>query len=122
MMLKEERAHGKGASTAEVPVYRTEANRAGLSLSSPCQRGPQGSPTPHHRTFVIAWEPSRADRDLNARVALGIPGRVSWTWDRAVPCHQRPGPGPWSLPGRLAAAEAGRHQVIRSANGKGGRS
>ena len=24
------RAHGKGASTAEVPVYRTEANRASL--------------------------------------------------------------------------------------------
>jgi len=24
------RAHGKGASTAEVPVYRTEANRVGL--------------------------------------------------------------------------------------------
>ena len=24
------RAHGKGASTAVVPVYRTEANRVGL--------------------------------------------------------------------------------------------
>jgi hypothetical protein len=37
-----------------------------------------------------------------------------------IPCHRRPGSGPWSLPGRLAAAQAGCREVIRSANGKGG--
>jgi len=33
------------------------------------------------------------------------------------PCHWRSGAGPWSLPGRLAAAEAGCCEVIRSGEG-----